>query len=124
MWCCHYFDRCPSLLCNIFDLPISLSTYHCSHISKNGGSKVVHLISYMVGLTYNFYHVTCLTNGPTGSRDEIPILPAFSICVNGFGSNFDRRGLKDGIKTMIENNRRSTTSQRSLAYHVHALKDI
>ena len=27
-----------------FDLPISISTYHCIHLSKNGGSKVVLLL--------------------------------------------------------------------------------
>ena len=44
MWCSRYVDRYPNLLCGIFDLPISTSTYRCSHLSKNGGSKVVHLI--------------------------------------------------------------------------------
>ena len=44
MWCCRYVDRCPSLLCDIFDLPLLTSTYRCSHLSKNGGSKVLHLI--------------------------------------------------------------------------------
>ena len=42
----RYVDRCPSLLCKILDLPISSSTYRCSQLSKNGGSKVVHLIGY------------------------------------------------------------------------------
>ena len=39
-----YVNRCPSLLCDIFDLSISTSTCHYSHLSKNGDSKVVHLI--------------------------------------------------------------------------------
>ena len=45
MWCCRHVDRCLSLVCDIIDLPISTSTYRCSHLSKNGGSKVVHLIT-------------------------------------------------------------------------------
>ena len=32
------------ILCDIFDLPISTSIYHCSHLSRNGGTKVVYLI--------------------------------------------------------------------------------
>ena len=39
-----YVDRCPSLLYDIFDLPISTSTYRCRHLLKSGGSKVVLLI--------------------------------------------------------------------------------
>ena len=42
--CC--VERCPSLPCDIFDLPISTGTYCCSHLSKNGRSKVVHLIHF------------------------------------------------------------------------------
>ena len=34
------------LLCDIFDLPILTSSYPHSHLSKNGESKVVHLIRY------------------------------------------------------------------------------
>ena len=44
MWCCRYVDRCPSLLCDIFDLLFWTRTYRYSHLSKNGGGKVVHLI--------------------------------------------------------------------------------
>ena len=40
----RYVDRCPSLLCEIFDLPISTSTYSTNYVSQNGGSKVINLI--------------------------------------------------------------------------------
>ena len=35
-----------------FDLPISTSTYRCSHLSQNGVSKVVHLIFYLILLPW------------------------------------------------------------------------
>ena len=44
----RYVDRCRSLLCDIFDLPISTSTYRCSHLSKNRGSKAVHLMNRII----------------------------------------------------------------------------
>jgi len=44
-YCGAAVDRCPSLLCDIFDLTILTTIYRCSHLLKNGGSKVVHLIT-------------------------------------------------------------------------------
>ena len=52
MWCCRYVDRCPSLLCDIFGLPVSTSTYRCSHLSRNGGSKVVNLIFSIIDILW------------------------------------------------------------------------
>ena len=60
LWCKHKFTNVVlSLCCQTskltvwhFYMPISSSTYHCSHLSKNGGSKVVELI-YIVKIIHS-----------------------------------------------------------------------
>ena len=44
---CVWHESSESL--QIFDLSILTSTYNCSNLSKNGGSKVVHLIYDIIG---------------------------------------------------------------------------
>ena len=54
MCCCRCVDRCSCLLCDIFYLPISSSTYRCTHLWKNVGRKVVHLI--VLAVTFRKMH--------------------------------------------------------------------
>ena len=64
LWCKHrfinvcyrYVNRCSSLQCDIFDLHISTSTYHCSHLSKNEGSKIVRLMHFELFIECNVFH--------------------------------------------------------------------